>query len=511
MGVFLRIVGALFATWCVRTVLYLIRVRRFPPGPPRPILLDNRGDMAFKQNWKAFHDWNKKYGSIISFYLGRKPLVVLGSLDAVTDLLEKKGNIYSSRPRFIVAGEILCRNMRGLGMPYGQRWRNWRSLMHASMSIEASAAYKPLQSAETKIMLRDILQNQDSPEKFPDFIRRYAVSVVTVVAYGRRIKTLEDHLVVKQQKIDEYYINSTVPGKFLVEIFPILTWLPKSLQWYRREPEEHYKKDVALLTELMEEVRERMKKGLAYPSTATRALEKQGAFGLDDLETAYALASPFGAGAGTTLATLDFFLLAMLIHPEAMRKAHEELDRVIGRDRLPEYDDRDSLPYVNALIKEIMRWRPIAPIAVPHSVIADDEYKGHFIPKGTTVIGSIYSITQNEEMFPDPETFRPDRYIENPKLPNSFVFGFGRRVCPGMHVAQNSLFSIVSKMLWAYEILPTKDSQGKPIIPSKDDIIPALVIKPKPFNFLLVPRHGNVAAIVTEEARKADVELAAYE
>jgi hypothetical protein len=142
------------------------------------------------------------------------------------------------------------------------------------------------------------------------------VSVVTVVSYGRRIKDLNDHLVVAQDKMDQCtlfppppppptyltlldFVLSSTPGKFLVDIFPILSYLPKPLQWWRAEPEAHFQEDSKLLLELMGEVRGRMEKGLAYTSTATRALEKQGAFGLNDLETAFALSAPFGAGAGT--------------------------------------------------------------------------------------------------------------------------------------------------------------------------------------------------------------------
>lgn len=186
----------------------------------------------------------------------------------------------------------------------------------------------------------------------------------------------------------DFILNAT-PGKFLVDIFPILSYLPKPLQWWRPEPERHFQEDSKLLLELMNEVRERMSKGLAYTSTATRALEKQGAFGLNDLETAYALNAPFGAGAGTTLAQIDFFILAMLHYPNAMRLAQAELDRVVGRDRLPDFDDQPHLPYLNALIKEVMRWRTIAPMGVPHSLMEDDVYEGKVIPKGTTVIASI--------------------------------------------------------------------------------------------------------------------------
>ncbi|KAJ3504258.1 hypothetical protein NMY22_g17982 [Coprinellus aureogranulatus] len=437
------------------------------------------------------------------------------SFDAKKNLLEKRGAIYSSRPKAYVTGDILTRNMRGLGMPYGQRWRNWKQLMHASMNIEAAKGYRPLQDAESKLLLRDILLSPQGPADYQshlEHLRRYAVSVVTVVSYGRRIRDLRDELVVAQDKMDQYFVMNSTPGKFLVDIFPILSYLPKPLQWWRPEPERHFQEDSRLLLQLMNSVRDRMAKGLAYTSTATRALEKQGAFGLNDLETAFALSAPFGAGAGTTLAQLDFWLLAMLLHPGVMRKAQEEVDRVVGRDRLPEWDDESELGYVKAVIRETMRWRTIAPMGVPHCVIEDDVYEGCVIPKGTTVIASIYTMTQDPTLFPEPDAFKPERYLEDPSLPYNFLFGFGRRLCPGMHVAQNSLFMVVSKILWAFDVLPPLDASGKPILPDPNAFIGGIVIKPVPFEFVLKPREGkNVESVVLSEAEKAEVQLAAYD
>ena len=161
-------------------------------------------------------------------------------------------------------------------------------------------------------------------------------------------------------------------------------------------------------------------------------------------------------------------------------------------------------------------------------------------------------MTQNEEMFPDPDTFRPERYIEDPGLPFNFLFGFGRRMCPGMHVAQSSLFMVVAKVLWAFDVWPVVDSStgacicsfiffeqlrvedeegegeqeqekrndandlsnrtGNPVLPDPHAFVGGIVIKPVPFPFVLRPREGmNVESVVRSEAGKAEVLLGAYE
>ncbi|KAF9549831.1 cytochrome P450 [Agrocybe pediades] len=494
-----------------------------PPGPPQsflkvPIGWKSRAKAGAKDapTYKKFAALNKIYGPIISFYQGRTPVVVLGTIKAATALLDKKGNIYSSRPRNIMAGELLSGNMRGLGMPYGQRWRNYRLVMHAGMNIEASNGYKALQSLESKILLKDLFLERD-PAKYAAHLRRFAISIVCFVGYGMRVESLDDPIVVSQQAADEF----SVPGQYIVESWPILLKLPKFMQWFRREPLAQRARDTELYMGLMESVRARLSRGEAPPSVATRALEKQATFGLTDLETAYALSAPFAAGVGSTLAVLDVFFLAMLHYPEVMKKAQAEIDSVVGQGRLPEFEDADSLPYVKAIVKETLRWKPIAPHGVPHSVIADDVYEDKFfIPRGSTVIANVYSMSKDEEAFPSANEFKPERYL-NDNGPSSsssssssmFFFGFGRRICPGMHIAQNSLFIVIVRILWAYNVVLQKDAGGNPVpMPDVDDLVGGLVVRPRNVPFYLEDRRRgtSVAGLVLEEGRKAEEEVKSF-
>ncbi|KJA17919.1 hypothetical protein HYPSUDRAFT_169845 [Hypholoma sublateritium FD-334 SS-4] len=475
-----------------------------PPGP-RPRLLGAQSAVSSVPLWNRFHALRKQYGHVASVYQGKTVVVVLGTIKAATDLLEKRGSIYSSRPRNIMAGEILSGGMRGLGMPYGARWRSWRSLMHAGMSGEASQRFKPLQTVEAAVLMRDLLK-EDLPMARYSHFRRFSVSIAFCISYGRRIASLQDPMVLAQQQVDE----CSTQGQYIVEAWPILLKLPRFLQWFRWEPEAQKASDEKLYLSLMENVREDMREGVAQPSIAQRGLEKQADFGLSDLETAYALSAPFSAGVTTVTSTLDVFVLAMLHYPDTMRKAQAEIDAVVGSSRMPDFDDADALPYVRALISEVMRWRPIAPLGVPHSVIADDTYETMHIPKGSMVVANLYTMSKDEELFPSPEVFDPERYLA--AGPHStFYFGFGRRICPGMHVAQNSLFIIVSRMLWAFDIAPMCDPAGKPVLPLVDDFIGGLVIRPSPFVYDLNARSEEKKELIMTAAKEAEVHAAAWQ
>ncbi|CAE6456237.1 unnamed protein product, partial [Rhizoctonia solani] len=134
----------------------------------------------------------------------------------------------------------------------------------------------------------------------------------------------------------------------------------------------------------------------------------------------------FGAGADTSAVSILVFILAMTLNQQVLAKAQAEIDQVIGQDRLPEMSDRESLPYVECVLREVLRWQPVTPIAIPHVSVEDDEYRGYFIPKGAVVIGNVWAIGHNESVYQDPEQFNPDRFLD-PQIPKPPSFGFGRR------------------------------------------------------------------------------------
>ncbi|KAL0565623.1 hypothetical protein V5O48_016400 [Marasmius crinis-equi] len=116
---------------------------------------------------------------------------------------------------------------------------------------------------------------------------------------------------------------------------------------------------------------------------------------------------------------------------ELQARGQEEIDSVVGSGRLPDFEDRENLPYVNALIAETMRWNPVVPLALVHRATQDDVYDGYFIPAGSTIVANAWAMLHAEELYgPNPMTFDPDRFMKrdgkNPPDPSQFAFGFGR-------------------------------------------------------------------------------------
>lgn len=194
----------------------------------------------------------------------------------------------------------------------------------------------------------------------------------------------------------------------------MLKLIPDCLAPWKREVKRRAEESTQLLSELALSVRDRMERGDA-PACFTKTLwekREENPEALSEREIAYATGSLFGAGSDTSSSTLMSFILAMTCFPRVAAKAQEELDRVVGRDRSPDWCDEQNLPYCNAIIKETLRWRPVAVMGgTPHASITDDHYNGHFIPKGTTILGNLWAIHHNEKYFKDSHNFVPERYL----------------------------------------------------------------------------------------------------
>ena len=177
-----------------------------------------------------------------------------------------------------------------------------------------------------------------------------------------------------------------------------------------------------------------------------------------------------------------WWTLAMVAFPEVQRRAQAELDAVVGRASLPTFADAPRLPYVRAVIRKVLRWRPPVRLGLPHAAAEDDLYEGMFIPKGATFLANIWRCNHDRAVFgDDADEFRPERHLGDngellpgPKETNQeshVSFGFGRRICVGKHLANESLFIRTAMILWATTLKCARDESGKEVPPDTNAFV----------------------------------------
>jgi cytochrome P450 len=214
-------------------------------------------------------------------------------------------------------------------------------------------------------------------------------------------------------------------------------------------------------------VKDELASGTARPSFVASNVDRPDLTPEQDDIVKWAAAAMYGAGADTTAGSIYNFILCMTLHPEVQSRAQAEIDSVLGTDTLPTLADRGRLPYVEALILEVFRWGQVVPTGVPHATSTDDVHRGYFIPKGSIIIPNIWRFTHDPRAHRNPYAFDPERFL-GPKPeqdPRAYVFGFGRRVCPGQQLAEASMFLACTSMLATLTISKARDVAGNEIVP----------------------------------------------
>lgn len=335
-----------------------------------------------------------------------------------------------------------------------------------SVGSQAVRNHAPFQRNEAKVLMRDLLLD---PRDYVMSIERYSTSVVSIIGWGRRIDRKNDYVVQQALALMDKSVNIQVPGAYWAETIPELRYLPS---WLYKLPTE-FKTGAVIIQGYFYGL---TKEGAAAkePNFAKYLIQAQKEHNLQDLDVAGLTSNLIGGGVDTTSSTMLSCILGCIAFPEAQRKAQEEIDRVVGRERSPTPEDEPNLPFCAALLKETFRWRSVAILGgLPHAPIRDDEYRGYHIPANTWITGNLWAIHRHPRDFPEPDVFKPERYMEGQGMPypnerGHNAFGWGRRQCSGQPLAEQGLIMSIIRMLWAFHLEPGTDD--KVSIPPADQI-----------------------------------------
>ncbi|KEP48556.1 cytochrome P450 family protein [Rhizoctonia solani 123E] len=320
--------------------------------------------------------------------------------------------------------------------------------------------------------------------------------------YGYEVASSNDPLATRTQKLFSYFTYALISSNYLVNLIPALRYVPA---WFpgagwKREVLKWRKEKDSLVDELYNIGLENKKKSESAHIMVTDLLRKALELGLTKEEAAedakQAAITLIGGSIETTMSTLMMFILAMVLHPEVQEKAQQELDSVIGNGRLPTFEDQANLGCIERIIQELLRWYPVAAFGVPHTCFEDDTYKGYHIPKGAIVVGNVWAMTRDKTVYKNPDVFDPDRFLD-PSTPPSPAFGWGRRRCPGNHLAQASLFISIASILMTFNIGLAQDKDGHEIRPS-GKMVNSLVLTPEKFPLKLTPRSAKHEELIRE-------------
>ncbi|KAL1706679.1 cytochrome P450 [Schizophyllum commune] len=485
-----------------------------PPGPPGKLFSGNAHQLpaTTKEKWETYMRWAEEYGSPVIYYrVHSKQFVVINNVKAAFDLMEGRSNIYSDRPMawFFMAPQLGGRGMSPTNISSQHPLhKTYRRMLGHGLNQRAVKSYSPIMREELKTLVNNI---NSAPEGFIAHIRRLSNATSLKLAYGWPMKDDNDILI--EMIKEAFYLAGIAlqPGRWAVDSWPILRFVP---DWFPFTGWKKTAKRVATRSKEIDTIpftwaKEQIAKGDYVDSFASHFLLPEDKHKVTPEEEALiqtCATSFFAGGSDTTVSAMSSCVLALARHPDVQRRFQAEVDKFVAENnRLPITTDRDdpAFAYVRAVISEVERFAPVAPIGPAHRLTQDDYYEGYLIPKGTTIVPNICSraMTRDPAVYSEPEKFDPERFLppRNELEPKKLVFGFGRRICPGAYFAETSLFFNLTNLLAIYDLKPGKDDTGKVVDLHKVQYKTGLTSHPEPFKCNFVCRNPELMARLLEE------------
>ncbi|KAJ5520439.1 Cytochrome P450 E-class group I [Penicillium fimorum] len=505
---FALFLGALYGA---KVLLTRQRPHPLPPGPKPIPVLGNIYDLppSGTQDWMHWFQHKEVYGPVSSVTVMGQTIVILNDAKSAGELLVKRSSIYSSRPSQVFVSEMVgWGNFLGM-LKYSPRLRSYRKAMQPCIGSESAVAqFNPLQEIETHRFLFRVLEDQT---KLVEHIQTEAGAIILKIAYGYTVESQKrDPLVEISNLALHHFSKAGTPGAWLVDMIPALkhvpSWLPgagfkRTAKAWRDNLTAVAEKPYAFVNRQMDEGRHQP----SYLSNMFKTTGRPPRGSEDEFVARWTAASLYTGGADTTVCAIENFFLAMTLYPEIQRKAQDEIDRVLGPCQLPRTGDRSRLPYVNALVKEVLRWHPVAPMGIPHASSEDDTWGGYYIPKGSLILPNIWAMTHDPTVYHDPMVFNPERFLgidgREPEFdPHDLVFGFGRRICPARILADKTLYLNAAQSLAVFNISKAvKDGKEVDVRPTFQ---PGVSSHPVPWKFHIEPRSAAHESLIRSVEEK---------
>ncbi|KAI1121639.1 cytochrome P450 2C3 [Nemania abortiva] len=463
------------------------------PGPKCYPIVGRVHDVPSEASWLKFYEWSKEYGPIYQIEIFGTVHVWISSERVAHDLLSRRAAIYSDRPLIPNLPDNRTKGDYLALTGSNDIWKRQRKLAQQLMSSNSSLHGYPSKERDRFLYLlsRD-------PSQYREYVEQFTSRTVARLSWG------SPHNAERLRVTTAGLLETISPSGALPNLISWLMYLPTCLSPWQQKENARHAMEAKLYRDNVQYAHDRIDEGTAEPSFIRTFIENTKLPGgksdwIAEGEASYVVGQMAIAGALTIGSPIQSFILAMLHYPEWQRKLQNEID-LVCEGACPQWEHREKLPLLRAVVKEVIRWRPPVPTGIPHAITQDDVYNGYFIPAGATIHALEWAMTRDEKMYPDGDAFNPARWLEpayptykeplttHPKLNGFSQFGFGRRTCQGLPLVEQDLYLAMGGMAWAFDLRRKRRADGSEVEVHWNDYTPLLIAKPKHFEFDAVVR-----------------------
>ncbi|XP_030073612.1 cytochrome P450 2A13-like isoform X2 [Microcaecilia unicolor] len=469
----------LFLAGCLSSLLILFIRKtmyqrdKLPPGPTPLPFIGNLLQINTNGTAKGLIKMSEKYGPVFRVYIGPEMTVILSGYEAVKEALIDQAEVFGGRGNMETFNHFFF--FQGIAFSNGEIWKQTRQFSVMTLKdfgVGKRGIQERIQE-EAQFLVENLRKTKELSID-PNFFFSQAVSnVICSIVFGNRFDYDDKEYLHLLQMIDEIFCGiSSIWGQLFDIFTSIMKHLPGPHNRIRRcfeVLEEYIAKKVKQNQETLD---------LNSPRDFIDSFlikveqEKQNSSSYFHVKNLIAtVLILFFAGTEPPTTTLRYAFLILLKHPEVEERLHQEIDHVIGRQHSPCHEDRNKMPYTNAVIHEIQRFIGLVPLNVPHKVTQDTHFRGYMIPKGTRVRPMLYSVLHDPSQFSHPENFNPGHFLDergNFKKSDAFLpFSAGKRMCMGEGLARVELFVFFVSILQNFSLksnTPPKDIDISPAV-----------------------------------------------
>ena len=389
--------------------------------------------------------------------MGSWPAIVINGREAIREALVTKGDDFSGRPAFTTA--ILLNDGRNFAFSvFGAVWKAQRKIVSNIMYNFTNVHNNPIEDiirSDANTVIDEFLQNKGKAFCPLNSLEVAGSSMVYQLCFGRHQNIRENKHFMQVLDGSREFEKFTGAGN-PVDVMPWLRYvLPGRVAKFRefnlgndgRMQEKVKEHETDFESDNLRDITD----GLIHAGNTLSAEEK--AVGLDKHRVVETVGTIYGAAGGTVTNTLQWFVGLMAANPDIQEKLFQQIDEVVGQSREASMSDRAQLPLVDAAIYEVLRYAAGLPFALPHATTCDTTLQGYDIPEGTVVLVNLQSIKMDKDLWGDPETFRPERFLDGEGqldkglVEQVSVFSLGRRRCVGEVLAKMELFLFLTTLI----------------------------------------------------------------